>query len=392
MTINHISHLLESLNVILHEQQSILCDLNKKITFDTDYWITRDHTFARNYIKSYLKYNSEFFFKPYKPKGEVLLILSYNEPFILSIIPVLNALIAGNSVFVKPSSRNINFFKKIWFESGLVNKFNLKLYCIEPANREELKEHIVGKQAVYFFGGYNVAQNIFKTCAKHFVEFFPEIETADCKIINFKEPKREDLHRQIITLFEESFSHAGQTCQRIQGVYINQEHYDFLKNILISEYNNYSVHKKFNQHITQEFLSNIKSLDFLNLDISQAQPEELISNSQQLPYLIFNPHFQSNLVKNAYFLPIMWVIPYTTITQLTEMLASRRFRLGLNIMSDSREFIEHLIRESNFSRYTVNRNHIDIDVQEGWGGMWPSGFSGYKNWLAHFSNPYTLIR
>lgn len=49
------------------------------------------------------------------------------------------------------------------------------------------------------------------------------------------------------------------------------------------------------------------------------------------------------------------------------------------------------LKNTKFTRYTVNTSHSKIRQKEGWGGAWPSCFSGYKSWIEHFSDGYVVI-
>jgi len=60
-------------------------------------------------------------------------------------------------------------------------------------------------------------------------------------------------------------------------------------------------------------------------------------------------------------------------------------------MSDDTSFTENIISSTKFSRYTINHSHTDLGYTEGWGGLWPSGYTGYKSWFEHFTDPYIII-
>jgi acyl-CoA reductase-like NAD-dependent aldehyde dehydrogenase len=107
--------------------------------------------------------------------------------------------------------------------------------------------------------------------------------------------------------------------------------------------------------------------------------------------LVVNPSSECDFILNAYFLPTLWIMPYKNEQELLKIVNNRKFYLGLNIIAKDRKFINRVVENTNFSRYTINCRHIDIKSSEGWGGNWPTGYSGYKNWLYHFSNAYTEI-
>ncbi len=161
----------------LRKERAVLFELNKKCTGDSIYWIQEDYSFICAYLESYITANLNAFSGHFKPKGTVFILLSYNEPFILSIIPIMNALIAGNRVILKPSTGVIDFVKTIWQASRIIEKYDLSLQILSNYNLNDTEEYIKKSQAVYFFGSHSNAKNGVILCAKNFVEFSPAVKT-----------------------------------------------------------------------------------------------------------------------------------------------------------------------------------------------------------------------
>lgn len=381
--------LVADLSRLISERRAELFELNKKITLDTNYWISEDYETVKLYLKNYTKnhYLVESVNK-IKPKGKILVVLSYNEPFILSIIPVLNALVVGNEVILKPSQEAENFTKIIWQKSGLLEKYGLKLRIISPKTHEEIADFIRGVRAVYFFGSYKVAQSLAKICGECYVEFYPEIETSDVKIFD---KNSSDIKNDVLLTLRESFSHSGQSCQRIQGIFVHKHLYDNYVQILKQEFIKLCHSEDLNKYIYDQYASARKNLlDLLRLDIKKSEPVEIIE-IKDLPILVIKPKMESEFAKNAYFLPVLWVSSFNRDEELIKLLNSRKFFLGINIQSNKDNFINQIVNNTKFTRYTVNTSHTNIRPKEGWGGFWPSGFSGYRSWIEHFSDGYTII-
>lgn len=386
----HLDSLIDDLSSLISKKKAELFELNRKITLDTNYWISEDYEMVKSYLKNYTKNHCHSnLVNKIKPKGKILIILSYNEPFILSIIPVFNALVIGNQVILKPSRGAEGFTKIIWQKSGIVKKYGLKLEIVSSKTHDEIADFIQNVRAVYFFGSYKVAQNLAKICGEYYVEFYPEIETSDVKIFN---KNSSDIKNDILLTLRESFSHSGQSCQRIQGIFVHKHLYDNYVQILKQEFIKLCHSKDLNKFIDDQYVS--AKTDLLNLlmfDIEKSNPAEIIK-VKKLPLLIIKPKTESGFVKNASFLPVLWISPFNSEEELIGILNSRKFFLGINIQSDDDNFINHVINNTRFTRYTVNTSHINIRSQESWGGSWPSGFSGYRNWIEHFSDGYIIIR
>lgn len=369
-----------------------LFTLNHACTRDTTYWIEEDWNYVIDYLKNFEKNHKKIIRQKRKPKGSVLIVLSYNEPLILSVIPVLSALIGGNIVKVRPSKRAQTIIRKVWLDSGIISKYNLDLELLLDMATEKISHQIKLVNAVYFFGGYKVAKKLAKLCAENFVEFFPEIEAADCKVINLEKIGKYNLEEEIALTLQESFSHCGQICHRIQGIILVgnlcQTYVDSLKKHFLA------FSKKVVQYLADDYEADEEHFKKAMEEIKMAHPKEILKSEGHdgLPMLVISPKIDSTFVKEAYFLPILWVINLNSKNDLLSFLNSRRYYLGINIWSADKKFISSIVDGTKFSRYTINVPHAKIRSYEGWGGVWPSGYAGYKSWLEHFTNPYAIIK
>lgn len=363
---------------------------NNKITQDSDFTIDYDFEFIKKYLADYIKNNNFFFQNNLKPKGTVFIILSYNEPFIMSIIPILNALVAGNNVIVKPSGKCFNFFDKIWSDTGLIKELDLLLEILNRPNELDIKNIISKSDCVYFFGSFETAQKIYKSCAELFVEFVPEIETADSKIFKFSNPSDKLINNDCKSTLLQSFMHAGQTCQRISGVFVHEDNFDSYKKNIIDNFKNLSKSER-EKMIPSNFIIDELYEKKILRDIEMSNPKKIIKSNNDISEIVLEPNSSSDFIKNGYFYPILWIIPFSNTIHLLSLLNNRKFYLGINIQSDDKQFIKSIVENTKFTRYTINTTHSNIRPNEGWGGHWPSGSGGYKNWIEHFSITYKII-
>jgi aldehyde dehydrogenase (NAD+) len=385
----------KALITYLIENENLLKNLNKQITGDTDFSIKYDY----DYILKYLEFYSENCTKirkksanKLKPKGKILIILSYNEPFVMSIVPIINALIAGNDVIVKPSRKALNFFKSIWQNSGVKEKMKLKLTIFED-KKERLNALIPEMDAVYFFGSYKNATKLASKCAENLVEFYPEIEAADCKIVYVENPTEEEIANDIKRAIHDSFLHTGQSCQRIQGILVNDKYYEKYREVLKSKIVHLVKNRDIEKYIPRNFKPDKTLFDNLNKQLEGINKGKVLkfTTPSGFPYLIDSPPLNGDFIKSAQFLPTLWILGYRDIEVLINILNSRKYRLGINIICENESITEKIIESTKFSRYTVNSVHAFVRYDEGWGGIPPTGYNGYKSWIENFSYPYTII-
>lgn len=380
--------LIEDVFTFIVDNKEKLFIMNRLCTQDTDYWIENDFQFVCSCLK-YYRENDQIFNGKFKPKGSIMIITSYNEPLILSVIPIINAIIAGNKVTCKPSKRALDIINFIWVNSGIKKRYHLDLDIITLSNNDDLVNIVKSVVAVYFFGGIDVAKKIAKVCADNFVEFRPEIEAADCMIVKYKNKIPDK--RLIESILEQSFTHAGQSCQRIQGAYVDYNNYENFQKLLKDGLRDFFINKKINKHIRPGYVVDHCQYKKLMDDIRESAPGEVFKMESDLPILVLRPDANSEFINNAYFLPVFWVKTFKTDEDLIKLINSRRFFLGLNIMSDDDVFLREVIDKTSYSRYTINMVHINIGSSEGWGGMWPTGYLGYQSWILHFVNTYAII-
>ena len=373
---------------VIKDKENVLKEENKHITQDSLSSIEYDLKFIRKYLADYIKNNKKILKSNLKPKGKVFLILSFNEPFILSVVPIMNALVAGNELIIKPSGKCSSFFKTIWLD--LIKELELPIEIIEKPSDTELKSIISQVECVYFFGSYENAKKLYLTCAELFVEFIPEIETADCGVFKFNKASNNFLSKICKDTLIQSFSHVGQTCQRISGVFVHEDNFERYQKMIQIEFGRL-IKNGIEKLIPNNFQINESYKERVLSDIHGSKPFEVIEFNNFLPKIVVKPDILSDFFKNGYFYPVLWLIPFKNSDELCNHLSSRKFYLGLNVLSDDKKFIDHIINGTKFTRYTINTDHVNVRINEGWGGRWPSGTGGYKNWIEHFSVSYNII-
>ncbi len=365
--------------------------LNAAISNDTTWAFEQDYAYAVTNLRQYTSNQYDTFeVLRHKPKGNVLLFLSYNEPLIMNIFPILHALVAGNRVSVRPSRSALELAKKVWLPiQEQFPALHSKLTFVD--GDPDVAYGLIPKmQAVFFFGSEHNAKKVAQECAKHLVEFQPEIEGADFAVFKHDSPTV-DFEAYAEYLLTEAFHHSGQRCQRLQGIYVHRDNLGDLTTALSSRY-----HQLQSEHFIQFMAPQLsatqdKLFPALTQDIEAAHPENVISASSDIPVIIFEPNESSLFIDNAYFLPTFWVKSYESTGRLLNLVSKRKYRSGMNIFSDNKEFTDQIVADTDFARYTINSQHSLIRPTEGWGGCQPTGYGGNMHWLEKFSDRYTVI-
>jgi acyl-CoA reductase-like NAD-dependent aldehyde dehydrogenase len=155
----------------------------------------------------------------YRPLGVVGIITPWNFPFVLSLNPTAQALIAGNSVVLKPSEVTPfsgRLVETLWREAGLPEGvFNL------VAGDGETGSALVegGVDKVSFTGSVRTGRKVAEACGRNLVPFTLELGGKDPMIVCADA----DLERAARGAVWGAFANAGQVCTSTERVYVIDE-------------------------------------------------------------------------------------------------------------------------------------------------------------------------
>jgi len=152
----------------------------------------------------------------YKPLGVVGVISPWNGPFILSLNPTVQALMAGNAVLLKPSSATP-------FSGGLVGRlFEASglpegvLSVLQGDSRTGQALLEVGVDKISFTGSEEVGRHVAKCCAERFIPCTLELGGKNAMIVCADA----DLDRAAAGGAAGNFFNAGQYCGGIERIYV----------------------------------------------------------------------------------------------------------------------------------------------------------------------------
>lgn len=385
LTERQIAALAQQLQLALANTKDDLKISVKLATNDTLSDFNHDYQVITEMLATLKKTDFDNIYENRKPKGKVLIVLSYNEPLIMCIDPVVSALIAGNEVYVRPSSASSDTFHIIWDIIFATIPWLSERLTIIDTDHKTTMDIIPLVQAVYFFGSQHVAKKIGAECSKHLVEFWPETEGSDFAIYSDNAPLSIEEFAEYV--YTEAFSHSGQMCQRLQGIFVHDSKYELLKEALQSLIGTL-VPSDFNTPNVQQ----IKMREVYDRLISSYPTASYFPGKQaNMPSLVTMIQPNSSICQDAFFLPTLWLIPYDSDELLIHEIASRPIQFGSNVWTTDQKLVESLAKHTRLTRLTVNTQHIDIRHNEGWGGSQPTSFGGSMKWSDKFSNKYNVI-
>jgi len=158
----------------------------------------------------------------YRPLGVVGIIAPWNAPFLLSLNPTIQALMAGNAVLLKPSEVTPYSGKLVGdlFESAGLPKGVLSVLLGDAETGAALT--VAGVDKISFTGSVTAGRKVAEACAGQLIpctlELGGKVPMIVCADAN--------LDRAVNGALTGAFANAGQVCWGTQRVYVVDEVYD----------------------------------------------------------------------------------------------------------------------------------------------------------------------
>ncbi|MEE1272063.1 MAG: aldehyde dehydrogenase family protein [Bacteroidales bacterium] len=275
---------------------------------------------------SILLFPSKAFVYP-QAKGNILIISPWNYPFQLSILPLVGAISAGNTVILSPSSQSVATNKLL---QELINSnFDRKqLFCTDGnknLSTEILKQ---GVNHLFFTGSYKTAQYLHSICSENLISTTFELGGKSPLIID----KDSNLSIAAKRVCLGKFINCGQTCIAPDYLFVHkevkEEFINLLKENIISFFGiKASESENYGRIINQK--------QFLRLKNLLAQGEIIFGgnyneqNNYISPTLIKPYNLNSSLMQEEIFGPILPVLEFEEIESVIKHINSAPRPLAL---------------------------------------------------------------
>ena len=311
-----------------------------------------------------------------EPYGVTLNISPWNYPFQLSISPLIGAVAAGNTVILKPSefsSKTSEIIKKIienTFEKGHVD-----VILGGPEIGSKLLDF--NWDYIFFTGSTNIGKIVAQKAAINLTPTTLELggknpcivdETANLKVAS----------KRIVF---GKFLNCGQTCIAPDFILVHESvKKDFTEKIIER------IKKIYNEDVenSENYSRIINKKHFLRL-IKLLEKDKIIyggknnPNSNFIePTLIDGSNFNSSLMKEEIFGPILPVVSYSNKDELKKILDNYKDPLAFYIFSNDKKFSNELIKRYSFGGAAVNDTISQIvNHRLPFGGIRNSGLGSY---------------
>lgn len=333
------------------------------------------------------------------PRGLVLCISPWNFPLAIFTGQIVAALVMGNAVLAKPAEQTpliAAFAVKLMHEAG-IPKAVIQLL---PGSGEKVGAALVADKrikAVLFTGSTATAQKINQSLATRGRELIPLI--AETGGINAMIVDSSALLEQVVVdVLVSAFSSAGQRCSALRVLYVQEEVYPRLIQLLKGAMAELTIGDPQWLHTDVGPVIDHDALHVLQKHVARMRRDFEIIYQCQLPAHCESGYFMPPTaisigslsdLKQEVFGPILHVISYAykKIDSILSDINASGYGLTFGVHSRINQRVSHIINALSVGNCYVNRNMIGAVV-----GLQPFGGQGLSGTGPKAGGPHYLLR
>lgn len=341
------------------------------------------------------------------PKGNFLCISPWNFPLAIFTGQIVAALVCGNSVIAKAAAQSsvISYIAVNLMHKAGVPKCALQLVI---ASGKDINQYIVASNAisgVAFTGSNDTAKIINTTLATRnnsaIAAFIAETGGQNVMIVDSSAL----LEQVTDDILSSAFGSAGQRCSALRMLYVQEEIYDVLLEMIVGAMSTLKVGDSFDFATDIGPVIDNKAFDVLSSHIQRMQsngfnvimhPQNTSDNSGYFffPYIIEVSSI--NDIDGEKFGPILHIAKYKNekLDDIIDEINNYGFGLTFGLHSRIERKIEYITSKIHAGNIYINRSMIGAKVEsQPFGGENKSG-TGFKaggpNYLLRFTTERTI--
>lgn len=328
-----------------------------------------------------------------QPYGTVLCISTWNYPVQLALIPVVNALAAGNTVVLKPSE--VSNHTSVLLTELINSAFPKEVFYSKFGGVKEAQDLLYLKfDKIFFTGSTEVGRIVMQAAARHLTPVTlelggknPVIVLSDCNI-----------KRTAQRLVWGKFHNGGQACVSPDHIYVHED----IEEELLSEVRK-NIEKMFGANAEEsESLPRIISKNNYKRLIKLIDPQKVIvggsGKEEELfiePTVMKGVKEEDPVMQEEIFGPIMPFLTFSSLEDLLDLLKSKASPLALYVFSGKLKLARKIHRELRTGGGMINDTVVHfVNTSTPFGGFGDSGMGNYhgRAGFETFTHRKTVIK
>ena len=313
----------------------------------------------------------------YEPYGIVLILNTWNYPFVLSLKPLVGALAAGNCCIVKPSEVAPASSKVL---ADIIHTAFDEAYCaaieadVEGTTRL-LKERF---DFILYTGGTNVGRIVAQAAAVHLTPTALELGGKSPCIVD----QSADIERSVGLICWGKLLNAGQTCTSPDYIWVHQDVKEKLIEALIKQIKTFygadiKNNPDFGRIINLRHFKRLQGLMKAGKIVFGGGTDE--SQRYIAPTIIDNVTWDSPIMQEEIFGPLIPIMTFKKPEEIVQALAVREKPLALYLFTTDKEMENYVIHHVSFGGGCVNATLMHmLNTNLPFGGIGNSGYGYYQ--------------
>lgn len=311
-----------------------------------------------------------------EPYGNVLIISPWNYPFSLSLVPVIGAMAAGNTVVLKPSEMTP---KSSALMKDMLEEFYTPEYLGVIEGEADTTQKLIKDNFDYIFftGSTEVGRSVMKSASETLTPVTLELGGKSPTIV----AEDADLVKAAVRIAWGKTVNAGQTCIAPDYVLVHES----VKNrfiVLLQQAftklygEDVFQNDDFPSIINEKHFNRIKGL-FEAEEIVYGGKSDLATRKIE-PTIVDEPLLSSEIMNEEIFGPVLPIISYSSIDEVINIIRSREKPLALYLFTESRGMKHYITKHISFGGGSINDTLIHFaNTNMPFGGVGSSGMGGY---------------
>ena len=355
--------------------EAYMCEIGMVLS-EIRYMVDHLHSFAkpRNRRTPIIHFPSRSFTKP-EPYGTVLIISPWNYPFLLSIEPLVDAVAAGNTVMLKPSSCAPATSKVI---ADIIGKcFTPEYVTLITGGRDDnsnLASHDF--DYIFFTGSQTAGKEIMRRAAANLTPVTLELGGKSPCIVD----KTADIKLAARRIVFGKFLNCGQTCVAPDYIYCHSSiKKSLIKNIILE------INRQFGQKplsntnygkiINQRHYERITNLINYNKVVfgGHCEPE----THRIEPTILDNVNWHDAVMNEEIFGPLLPILSFEEPEQVIHTINEHPTPLAMYVFGKT-SVAKKFLSSCQFGGGCINDTIIHLATSHmGFGGLGESGMGAY---------------
>lgn len=309
-----------------------------------------------------------------EPLGTVLVMGAWNYPYMITLVPMVCAIAAGNTCMIKPSELPENTMRVMaeMIKNNFPSDFLFVVQGGIPETTEILK---FPYDKIFFTGSPKVGKIVYEAAAKNLTPVTLELGGKSPAIVT----KTADLKVAARRIVWGKFLNAGQTCIAPDYLLVDTEIKDQLLE-LMKERLEYKPYEDGSDH----YVSIINQRNFDRL-LGLIDKEKIYHGGKQNertryiePTILTNISWEDTVMQDEIFGPILPVLTYSDFDQALEKLLHFEKPLAAYLFSNTKSQKDKFLRNFSFGGGCINDTLMHIANQHlPFGGIGNSGMGSY---------------